>query len=154
MAPRRGDPDDPRPRVRVDAAGDLVLGDRAVVRADEIEVRTTTSGGPGGQHANRSMTKVVVSLRVADSSLDPAARARVEDRLGPVVRASASRMRSRAQNHEAALIQLGERLLAALTPRAPRRPTRPTRASVERRLEEKRARARTKTARRGPGEEA
>ena len=74
MAPRRGDPVDPRPRVRVDATGDLVLGDRAVIPAGEFEVRTTTSGGPGGQHANRSMTKVVVSLRVADSSLDPASR--------------------------------------------------------------------------------
>ncbi|HET8989793.1 MAG TPA: peptide chain release factor-like protein [Acidimicrobiales bacterium] len=150
MAPGRGDPVEPRSRVRLDATGGLVLGDRAVIPAGEIAVRTTTSGGPGGQHANRSLTKVVVSWRVADSSLDAAARARVEARLGPVVRASASRFRSRAQNHEAALVQLGERLLAALTPRTPRRATRPTRASVERRLEDKRARARTKSARRGP----
>ena len=150
MAPRRGDPVEPRPRVRVDAAGDLVLGDRAVIPAEEIEVRATTSGGPGGQHANRSLSKVVVSLRLADSSLDAASRARAQASLGPVVRASASRFRSRAQNHEAALVQLGERLLTAITPRVPRRATRPTRASVERRLEEKRARARTKSARRGP----
>ncbi|HQU26352.1 MAG TPA: peptide chain release factor-like protein [Acidimicrobiales bacterium] len=154
MASRRGEPDDPRPRVRVDAAGNLVLGDRAVIPAEEIEVRATTSGGPGGQHANRSMTKVVVSLRVAESSLDAASRARAQAVLGPVVRASASRLRSRAQNHEAALVQLGERLLAAITPRATRRATHPTRASVERRLDQKRARARTKSARRGPDAQA
>ena len=150
MAPGRGDPAEPRSRVRLDATGGLVLGDRYVIPAGEIVVRTTTSGGPGGQHANRSLTKIVVSWRVADSSLDATARARVEARLGPVVRASASRFRSRAQNHEAALVQLGERLLTALTPRTPRRATRPTRASVERRLEDKRARARTKSVRRGP----
>ncbi len=154
MAPRRGDPSDPPSRVRVDAAGDLVLGDRAVIPAEEIEVRTTTSGGPGGQHANRSMTKVVVSLRVADSSLDATSRARAQAVLGPVVRASASRFRSQHRNHEAALAQLGERLLDAITPRPPRRATRPTRASVERRLEQKRSRAQTKSARRGPDVEA
>lgn len=149
MTPAPREPGDPRPRVRVDDAGDLVLGDLAVVPAEEIEVRVTTSGGPGGQHANRSMTKVVVTFRVADSSLGPSQRARVEAALGPVVRSSAGRFRSQAQNREAALVQLGERLVAALTPRRARRPTRPTRASVERRLEEKRARARTKAGRRG-----
>lgn len=150
MTPAPREPGDPRPRVEVDDAGGLVLGDLAVVPAEEIEVRATTSGGPGGQHANRSLTKVVVTFRVAPSSLTPSQRARVEAALGPVVRASAGRFRSQAQNREAALVQLGDRLAAALTPRRARRPTRPTRASVERRLEEKKARARTKAGRRSP----
>src|SRR5687767_9324127 len=62
-----------------------------VVPLDELEVRATTSGGPGGQHANRSQTRVDVRFDVAASSvLGPRQRARILDRLGPVVRAGAS----------------------------------------------------------------
>jgi ribosome-associated protein len=134
--------------------GSVALGPRLTIPAEEIEVRVTTSGGPGGQHANRSLTRVVVTFRVADSAvLSGAQKARLSDALGPVVRSSASRFRSQRQNRRAALSQLGERIAEALAPRTPRRATRPTKGAERRRLDEKKARGRLKEQRRRPGED-
>lgn len=114
----------------------------------------TTSGGPGGQHANRSLTRVVASFRVEDSSvLSDAEKQRVIGSLGSVVRSSASRFRSQGQNRSAALTQLGEKLVAALAPRTPRRPTKPTKSAKIRRVDDKKARGRLKEQRRRPNDE-
>ena len=70
----------------------------------EISWRATTSGGPGGQHANRTLSRVEVQFDVGGSpTLGPRQRARLLERLGPVVRASASESRSQARNRELAL---------------------------------------------------
>ena len=62
---------------------------------DEVTVRATTSGGPGGQHANVTRSRVEVTFDVtASAALGPRQRARLLDRLGPVVRASAADTRS------------------------------------------------------------
>ena len=80
------------PRVLDD--GSLSVGPRLTIPADEIALRVTTSGGPGGQHANRSLTRVVASFRVADSTaLSATQRARVQSVIGDVVRSSAGRFR-------------------------------------------------------------
>ncbi len=114
-----------------------------------IAVRAETSGGPGGQHANRARTKIVVTLHLQRvTTLDPEALERVVNVLGPVVRSSASRFRSQSQNREAALEQLRRRLASALSEPELRRPTRATKASRVRRIEEKRARGRQKQSRR------
>ena len=133
-----------------DVAGDgLEIGPGLRIPLEVIDVRAETSGGPGGQHANRSRTKIVVTLRLDRvASLDPESRDRVVGALGPVVRSTASRFRSQAQNREAALEQLRQRLAAALAEPEFRRPTRATRASRIRRLEDKRARGRQKQSRR------
>ncbi len=136
------------PTVVIRDDGALVIG-RVVVAADDLVLRATTSSGPGGQHANRSRTRVVVSLDVAGaSSLRESDRTHLLETLGPVIRSSAGRFRSQAMNRNAALEQLGARLADALTPVTPRRATAPTRASRERRLGEKKARARLKSQRR------
>jgi ribosome-associated protein len=128
--------------------GSIQVG-RVLVAADDIAIRTTTSSGPGGQHANRSRTRVVATLDVVSAlSLGEADRSRLLEEFGPVVRSSAGRFRSQSMNRAAALDQLGARLAAALTPVTPRRDTKPTRASRERRLDEKRARSRLKSQRR------
>lgn len=128
--------------------GSIQIG-RVLVAADDVVIRTTTSSGPGGQHANRSRTRVVVTLDIANAgSLNEADRIRLLDVLGPVVRSSAGRFRSQSMNRVAALDQLGARLAAALAPVTPRRDTKPTRASRERRLEDKKARSRLKFQRR------
>lgn len=118
---------------------------------DELEWRFTTSGGPGGQHANRSSTRVEVRFDVAGSpSLGPRQRARLLDRLGPVVRVSAGEERSQARNRAVALDRLRARLADALRVERPRVPTRPTAAAAARRVEEKRrrgARKRERTSR-------
>jgi len=118
---------------------------------DEIELRFEPSGGPGGQHANRSRTKVEASFDVAGSpSLSEYQRRRLLEKLGDVVRVSAGESRSQLRNREAALDRLRSRLEAALREERPRRATRPSRGSKERRLASKRRRSETKRQRRLP----
>jgi ribosome-associated protein len=140
------------PRTNVD--GSITVRARLTIPADEIELRVTTSGGPGGQHANRSLTRVVASFRVEDSrALSDGDKQRVVDSLGTVVRTSASRFRSQGQNRSAALDQLGQKLAVALAPRTPRRATKPTKGAKIRRVDEKKARGRLKVQRRRPDDE-
>jgi ribosome-associated protein len=118
---------------------------------DELEWRFSGSGGPGGQHANTSNTRVEVRFDVAASrALGPRQRARLLDRLGPVVRAVASDRRSQAQNRALALERLRERIAAALHVEAPRVATRPTAASRQRRVDDKRRQGDRKRERRRP----
>jgi ribosome-associated protein len=122
---------------------------------DELEWRCSGPGGPGGQHANTSNTRVEVRFDVAASpSLEPQQRARLLERLGPVVRVVAADTRSQSRNREVALARLRDRLAAALrTPRA-RRATAPTRTARRRRVEAKRRRGDLKRQRRmRPGPE-
>ena len=122
---------------------------------DELEWRFSGPGGPGGQHANTSNTRVEVRFDVEGSpSLTPSQRARLLDRIGPVVRVVAADTRSQARNRELALSRLRERLADAhRTPRA-RRATAPTRAARRRRIEAKRRRGDLKRQRRmRPGAE-
>jgi ribosome-associated protein len=122
---------------------------------DELEWRFSGSGGPGGQHANTSNTRVELFFDVAGSpSLGPRQRERLLERLGTVVRVVVSDTRSQARNRELALDRLRDRLAVALrTPRA-RRPTSPSRAARHRRVEAKRRRGELKRQRRArPGPE-
>ncbi len=118
----------------------------------EIAWRATSAGGPGGQHANRTLSRVEVSFDVAASpTLGPRQRARLLERYGPVVRAVASDSRSQARNREAALRRLAAKLDAGLRVQPARRPTKPTKGSQVRRVEAKRRRSETKRRRRAPG---
>lgn len=118
---------------------------------DEIELRFSRSSGPGGQHAQRSETRVEAILDVeASSALTPVQKRRVVARAGPVLRAVAQDERSQSRNRELALERLVERLREALRVERPRRPTTPTAAARRRRLDDKRRRAETKRLRRPP----
>ncbi len=137
------------PRVLDD--GSLFIRARLIIPSDEITLRVTTSGGPGGQHANRSLTRVVASFHVNRSVvLRDADVELLNERLGSVVRASSSRFRSQAQNKEAALEQLAQKIAQGLHRDAPRKKTAPSRASKVRRVDEKKARGRVKEQRRRP----
>ena len=118
----------------------------------EIELRTSRSSGPGGQHANVTASRVEASFDVsASSALTDEQRARISARLGPRVTASAQDTRSQHRNRELALDRLAERLAHALEVRRPRTRTRPTRASQKRRVESKKRRGDIKRARRRGG---
>jgi ribosome-associated protein len=120
----------------------------------EIELRTSRSSGPGGQHAQKTETRVEAVFDVeASATLTESQRARLLERLGTVVRAVAQDERSQARNRELALERLAATLAAALRPRRKRRPTRPGAAARERRLAEKRRRAQEKRLRRPPAED-
>lgn len=116
---------------------------------DELEWKFTASGGPGGQHANTANTKVELRFDVEGSAaLSEWQRARLVERLGPVVRVVASERRSQAQNRELALERLQSKLAAALHVDPARRPSKPSRSAVEKRLDDKKRQSERKAARR------
>lgn len=116
---------------------------------DELEWRTSRSGGPGGQHANTSDTRVEVRFDIgASRALGPRQRSRLLERIGPVVKATAADSRSQARNRELALERLRARLAEGLAVRRTRRRTRPSPAARSARLEAKRRRADVKRRRR------
>jgi ribosome-associated protein len=116
----------------------------------EVDFRTSRSSGPGGQHAQKTETRVEAVFDVELSeALTHAQKRRVIARAGPVLRAVAQDERSQARNRELATERLVEQLRAALRVPRKRRPTKPSKEAVERRLEEKRRRSRLKRLRSG-----
>jgi ribosome-associated protein len=129
--------------LRVNAQLSLPLG--------EIELRTSRSSGPGGQHANVTASRVEAVFDVeASATLADPQRARLLERLGPVVTAVAQDARSQSRNRDLALERLAAKLAAALRVQRKRRATRPTKASRRRRLEQKRRTGEKKRGRRRP----
>jgi ribosome-associated protein len=124
-----------------------------VVPVGEIELRFSRSSGPGGQHAQKSETRVEALFDVdASTALTDVQKRRVVARAGPVLRAVAQDERSQWRNRELAVERLVEQLRDALRVRRRRVATKPSAASVERRLERKRRRSATKRMRRAPDE--
>ena len=120
----------------------------------EIEMRVSRSSGPGGQHAQKSSTRVEATFDVESSTaLTETQQRRVVARAGNVLRAVAQDERSQARNRELAVERLVEKLREALAVPRRRVATKPSSAARRRRLEEKRRRARTKALRRPPGPE-
>jgi ribosome-associated protein len=121
------------------------------IPVSEIELRFSRSSGPGGQHAQKTETRVEATFDVeASSGLSEAQKTRVLRRAGPVIRAVAQDERSQARNRELAVERLVASLREALKVERRRRPTKPTAASRERRLDEKRRRGQVKQLRRPP----
>jgi len=111
----------------------------------EIELRTSRSSGPGGQHAQKSETRVEAVFDVeASEALTDGQKRRVLAKAGPVLRAVAQDERSQLRNKQLATQRLVDALRAALRVERKRVPTKPTAAAKERRLEEKRRRGQTK----------
>lgn len=132
-------------------ADDLRVSGSLRIPLAELEWRFSRAGGPGGQHANTADTRAEVRFDVACSpSLGPRQRARLLDKLGPVVRVVASDERSQARNRQLALERLAARLAEALHVERPRRPTRPTKGAEERRLQAKRRQGERKRMRARP----
>jgi ribosome-associated protein len=139
---------------------DLKLNSSHAIPRDELDVRVSRSGGPGGQHVNVTSTRVEVRWNPAQSrALTPDEKERVTRRLASRLdragwlRVAASDTRSQRQNRE-----LAERRLAVLVTRALAVPkkrvaTKATRASKEKRLREKKRRAERKRDRGRAGED-
>lgn len=124
---------------------------RLAIPLDEIGFRYSRSSGPGGQHAQKTETRVEARFDVdASETLSPAQKARLRKRVGPVVKAVAQDERSRTMNRELALDRLAAAIRAGLRVERKRRPTKPTAAARERRLEEKKRRGRAKRLRQPP----
>lgn len=127
---------------------------------DEIEMTYSTSGGPGGQHANKASTRAIAVWNVDESrALGPRQRQRVHGALRNRIdsagnlRLSSDRHRSQLRNREDVLERLANLVADALRPQKQRLATKPTTAGRERRLAQKRLRSATKRDRRRPLEE-
>ena len=132
----------------------LEVGHGVSIPLEEIELRASRSGGPGGQHANKTASRIEAVFDVrASASLTEAQRERIAARLGPRVTAVAQDSRGQSRNRTIALERLRSRLAGALSPTKRRRPTRPSRGARERRLEAKRRQSQRKQSRRRPFDE-
>jgi len=135
-------------------ADELRIDGQLSIPLAEIELRTSRSSGPGGQHANVTASRVEAVFDIeASRSLDEARRARLLEKLGPVVTAVAQDGRGQYRNRELALSRLASKIAAGLRVPRRRRPTRPTRASRQRRIDQKRRNAQRKQSRRRPSGE-
>lgn len=134
--------------------GESIRVTRSVVLPlSEVRFRTSRSSGPGGQHAQKSETRVEALFDVeASAALSDAQKRRVTRRAGPVLRAIAQDERSQLRNRELAVERLVEQLRSALRVERKRVPTKPTAAAKERRLQGKKRRSETKRLRRTPDE--
>lgn len=120
---------------------------------EAIEETFSTTGGPGGQHANRSATGVTLRVDLTNTSLPEDLLTRLTARLGTsTITATASESRSQWRNRALARKRLAAELEEAAKPAKRRRPTRPTKASKQRRLEEKKKRSEKKRDRKPPSD--
>jgi ribosome-associated protein len=119
----------------------------------EIDFRTSRSSGPGGQHAQKSETRVEALFDVeASTALTDRQKHRVMRKAGPILRAVAQDERSQARNRELAVERIADALRKALHVERKRVATKPSKAAVERRLEQKRRRSQTKRLRQPPAD--
>lgn len=124
------------------------IADGLTIPMAELDFSYTTGGGPGGQHVNRSATRVALLFDVANSpSLDEATRERLQDRLGGrldsrgVLRITVHESRSQYRNRAIALQRFRAMLAEALREEPERTPTKPSRSVRERRLVRKKRRS-------------
>lgn len=132
----------------------VVINETLAIPEGELQFRFSTGGGPGGQHVNKTATRVTLLFDVANSpSLDEETRVRMLDRLAArldrrgLLHIDVQESRSQWQNRMTAIARFQKVLAEALVEQPERRPTRPTRQSREERLEEKRRRSEVKRAR-------
>lgn len=134
---------------------DLYLPDGRVIPKDCFHLTFSRSGGPGGQHANKTETKVDLrlDLAAATAALGEADVARIRAAMAKRLDAdgmlcvTASEHRSQFQNYQAALERIARLIASALVRKKRRIATKPTRGSQRRRLDEKRQRSDVKKSR-------
>lgn len=129
----------------------IEINESLVIPDAELHERFTSSGGPGGQHANKAATRVELHWSIVDSAaLSDTQRHLLLDAFGPSIRVVVDDERSQLRNRGLAERRLADRVGAALQPRTKRRNTRPTGGSKRRRLDQKRKAGQQKRLRQKP----
>lgn len=121
-------------------------GPKCQIPTSEVSWNFGPSGGPGGQHANRSNTRVEATLDLASAQgIEENVREVLVAKLGSVMKVTVDKHRSQFRNRELALSRIESQLQEALIKEKPRRPTKPKKSAVERRLKNKRKQSERKT---------
>lgn len=153
------DPRGPRSAARGPTVGGMArirFPGGSSIEEGELELSASRSGGPGGQHANTSDTRVELRWHVGGSSLSDAQKQRVRDRLGSritkddVLILTSAEHRSQHQNREAVVARFRSIVGEAMQPVKRRRRTRVSRNQKRKRLEDKRRRSEKKRLRKDP----
>lgn len=133
----------------------LRINESVAIPLDELSFRYARSSGPGGQHVQRTETKVELLFDAAHSpSLSEEQRRLVIDRLGTrvdsdgVLHLSSQASRSQLENREEVIARFQRLMALALRPRPARKATRPSAAARQKRLDAKRRRGEIKRLRR------
>ena len=127
------------------APGNVLAVDESLsIPRSELDVRVSRSSGAGGQHVNKTSSRVEIFWNVAASrALTEEQRTRLQSKLASrltgegSVRVVASDMRSQSRNRDLAEERLADLIRRALVVQRRRKPTKPTRAAKEARLESK-----------------
>ena len=140
-------------------ADDLIINDQLTIPAQELEITASRSSGPGGQHVNKTDTRIQVRWNVNESaSLNGLQRGRLQRNLATRLTEASDLLlvsdthRSQRRNREDALQRLAALVREALIPPKPRKKTRPSKASREKRLQEKKQRSQVKKGRGKPSD--
>ena len=133
----------------------LAVNESLSIPRSELDIRVSRSSGAGGQHVNKTSSRVEIFWNVLESrALDDAQRSRLRDKLASrltsdgSIRVVASDMRSQSRNRELAEERLADLVRRALIIPKKRRATKPSRAAKEASLESKKRHS-TKKAERG-----
>jgi ribosome-associated protein len=136
---------------------DLPITDHLIIPGDELTLTAARASGPGGQHVNKTSSKVILSWDLANSrAVDDVVRNKLLDRLSSritrdgILPIHVDSERSQHRNRELARARLVALINDALHEDPKRRPTRIPRSQKKRRLENKRRRSETKKARQKP----
>ena len=133
----------------------LAVNETVSIPRSELDVRVSRASGAGGQHVNKTSSRVEIFWNVLTSrALDDEQRSRLREKLASrltsdgSVRVVASDMRSQSRNRELAEERLAELVRRALVVPKKRRATKPTKAAKEARLESKKRHSTKKAERR------
>ena len=133
----------------------IAVNDTLVIPDSELDVKATRSSGAGGQHVNKTSSRIEISWNIRDSkALADEQRSMLMERLASrvstdgAIRIVASEMRSQRQNRERAETRLADVIRRAIAPRKKRKPTRRPRSADEARLASKKLQSKKKRDRR------
>lgn len=139
------------------SATDIQILDGLKIPFSDLSFETARSSGPGGQHVNKTETKVTLLFDLDGSvALSKEQKAAVRERLATriskdgVLRVTSQRHRSQKANRDATVERFADLLREALTPRRQRKPTRTPQRAKQERLESKKRQAEKKDLRRPP----
>lgn len=133
------------------------INKRLSIPESELDFQASRSGGPGGQHANTTASRIQLRWNVDEShALTDRRRQIIRKRLGNridssgILQITVDTHRSQHRNREEAVERFAELVADALRPRKKRKKTRPSRAANQRRLDKKKRRGRKKELRKKP----